>query len=263
MWHGQRIGVVVPAFNESRLIASMLRTVPDYVDRIYVVDDGSTDDTATKTRTLESPRIVVVRHVQNRGVGAAIASGYARGVLEGMDVLAVMAGDGQMAPSDLELLLLALLDSDYAKGNRLAHPLRRRMPFERRVGSQFLSWLTRLTTGLEVQDCQCGYTAIRAEAARGLPLSDLWPRYGYPNDLLALLAAGGFSVTQAAVTPVYGLEASGLHPGHMLSISYRILMRFVSLRLLRTGSAQDGRRILPTPEEADGQASPHSPRTAR
>jgi len=235
MRHGQRIGVVVPAYNEARLIVSTLRTVPDYVDRIYVVDDGSTDDTARRARSLGSPRIVVMRQASNRGVGAAIVSGYARGVREGLDVLAVMAGDGQMAPGDLDALIEALAEADYVKGNRLAHPLRAHMPFERQMGSRFLSWLTRLTTGLSVQDCQCGYTAIRAGAAGELPLAELWPRYGYPNDLLALLSARGYSVAEVAVAPVYGSEASGLHAGHVFSISYRILARFWALRVAQPG----------------------------
>lgn len=225
MWHGQRIGVVVPAFNEARLIARTLSSVPGYVDRIYVVDDCSQDDTRAQALGLGSPRIAVVRHTRNRGVGAAIATGYARGILDGMDVLAVMAGDGQMAPADLEDLLAATERADYVKGNRFVHPEARRMPIERRVGSRFLSWLTRLCTGLRVDDCQCGYTAIRSSAAAALPLAELWPRYGYPNDLLQLLARHGRSVGEVAVAPVYGSEASGLHPGHVLSIGWRILAR--------------------------------------
>jgi glycosyltransferase involved in cell wall biosynthesis len=230
MWLGQRIGVVVPAFNEERLIASTLESIPNYVDRIYVVDDCSRDQTRARCLALRSSRISVIRHAKNRGVGAAITTGYQRGILDGMDVLAVMAGDGQMAPADLETLLAATERADYVKGNRFAHPLAKRMPIERRVGSQFLSWLTRLCTGLAVHDCQCGYTAIRSDAAAELPLSQLWPRYGYPNDLLQLLAQQGRTVGEVAVAPVYGTEASGLHAGHVISIGWRILARFWSSR---------------------------------
>jgi hypothetical protein len=85
-----------------------------------------------------------------------------------------------------------------------------------------------------VEACQCGYTAIRAEALRDLPLGDLWPRYGYPNDLLALVSDRGLTVAEVPVAPVYGSESSGLHPGHVVSISYRILARFWSLRVARS-----------------------------
>lgn len=113
------------------------------------------------------------------------------------------------------------------------------MPLFRRLGSGALSWLTRRTTGLDVDDCQCGYTAIRASALTRLPLAELWPRYGYPNDLLALIAGAGLCVKDVSVTPVYGAESSGLHPGHVLSIAVRILRRFQTSRsgLVRARSA--------------------------
>lgn len=225
MWHGQRIAVVVPAFNEAQWIESTLRGIPEFVDRIYVVDDASTDDTSERALALGESRVVVVRHRCNRGVGAAIVTGYLRGLGEDMDVLCVMAGDGQMDPSELPTLLRASQSAEYVKGNRFLHPDTRRMPKLRRLGSRFLSWLTRRTTGLQVDDCQCGYTALRSEIAARLPLAELWPRYGYPNDLLALLAAEGAGVCEVAVAPVYRGENSGLHAGHVASIGFRILGR--------------------------------------
>ncbi len=86
--------------------------------------------------------------------------------------------------------------------------------------------LRQACTQLEVDDCQCGYTLIRASAAADLPLGILWPRYGYPNDLLALLAREHKRVREVAVKPVYKDEKSGLHPGHVLSIALRILRRY-------------------------------------
>jgi glycosyltransferase involved in cell wall biosynthesis len=226
MWRGKRIGVVVPAFNESRLLPGMLRALPAFIDRIYVVDDSSSDDTWERLRECASPRLVRIRHAVNRGVGAAIVSGYVRGLREQLDAFCVMAGDGQMDPRDLPGLIAGLDLADYVKGNRFRHPLVHRMPIERRLGSATLSWLTRRTTGLRVDDCQCGFTAIRAEALARLPLADLWPRYGYPNDLLALIARAGLTARDVVVTPVYASEASGLHPGHMITIALRIFRRF-------------------------------------
>jgi glycosyltransferase involved in cell wall biosynthesis len=236
MWQGRRIGVVVPAFNEGRLLLQTLATMPAYVDRIYVVDDASHDDTWGLALAFGSPRVVRVRHTHNRGVGAAIVTGYTRGMLEEMDVLCVMAGDGQMDPRDLPGLLAGLNTADYAKGNRFRHPLVKRMPLARRLGSSALSWLTRETTGLDVDDCQCGFTAIRASALAQLPLDELWPRYGYPNDLLALIAAARLEVRDIPVTPVYGEEASGLHAGHVLSIALRILQRARQTQPRRTAA---------------------------
>src|SRR4051812_35603754 len=101
MFRNAQIAVVVPAFNESRHIAATLRGVPAYVDRILVIDDGSVDDTARQVRALRDPRVLLVSHARNRGVGRALCTGYQRAMAEGADVIAVMAGDGQMHPDDL------------------------------------------------------------------------------------------------------------------------------------------------------------------
>jgi hypothetical protein len=146
-----------------------------------------------------------------------------------MDVLVVMAGDGQMHPDDLEAVLapVCLGQADYVKGNRFKHPAKRQMPVHRRLGGQALSALTRLATGLEVGDTQCGYTALSAHAARRLPLAELWPRFGYPNDLLGMLAARGLRVAEVPVRPVYRDENSGIRPWHALSIAGLIGRRWL------------------------------------
>lgn len=232
MWRDQRICVVIPAYDEARWIARTLCGIPAFVDRVVLVDDASRDDTMQQARSVADPRVIRVRHAHNAGVGGAIVTGYLHALRHGADVMAVMAGDHQMLAEELPLLLDAVIlgRADYAKGNRLSHPLARRMPLLRRWGSRALSALTRWSTGLAVGDCQCGYTALRATTAAALPLSELWPRYGYPNDLLALLAHHGARVSEVPVTPVYAGAASGLHAGHLLSIAWRIHRRTRQLR---------------------------------
>ena len=104
MLEGQSIAVVVPAHNEEGLITATLQGIPSFVDRIYVVDDASTDATAERARSVDDPRVEVIVHPENRGVGAAIVTGYKRALAERMDATAVMAGDNQMDPDELELL---------------------------------------------------------------------------------------------------------------------------------------------------------------
>src|SRR5687767_13271166 len=101
MYHDRRVAVVVPAYREAERIAATVRRVPPWVDHVLVVDDGSDDGTDRLAREAGDGRLVVLRHAQNRGVGAALATGYraARGL--NADVVAVMAGDGQMHPDDL------------------------------------------------------------------------------------------------------------------------------------------------------------------
>ncbi len=174
----------------------------------------------------------VLRHATNRGVGAAIVTGYEAALAAGVDVIAVMAGDDQMDPSDLEAVLSPVVrgDADYVKGNRFVHAEARRMPRLRRLGGEVLSFLTRAATGLSVSDTQCGFTALSAGFARTLPLAELWPRYGYPNDLLGLLAARGARVREVPVRPVYADEESGLCAWHVAVIARVILRRYLHER---------------------------------
>ena len=231
-----QIAVVVPAYNEALLIAHTLRTIPAFVDRVLVIDDGSQDGTAEVARALRDPRVQVVRHARNRGVGAALKTGYHRAFDAGADIVAIMAGDGQMHPDDLLPLLAPVLrgDADYVKGDRLSHPhARARMPRMRFLGNHVLSALTRACTGSRVRDSQCGYTALSRRALDRLPLADLWDGYGYPNDLIGWLCAAGSPVRDIVVRPVYATERSGIRLRHALIVIPFVLARVLARRMRR------------------------------
>lgn len=243
MLDAARIAVVVPAYREERLIARMLGRVPAAVDAVYVVDDASPDRTREAALAAGDARVRVVAHAVNRGVGAAIATGYRAALADGHDVLVVMAGDDQMHPEDLAPLVRAVLaGADYAKGNRFRHADSRRMPHARRLAGEVLSAATRLATGLAVGDTQCGYTALSARAARALPLDELWPRYGYPNDLLGLLAARGLAVAEVPVRPVYADEQSGVRPWHAVTVLGVIARRWRKERAAQPRTARSTMR---------------------
>lgn len=219
---GKQIAVVVPAFAEAAHIAVVLDSMPSCIDFILVVDDASPDHTAAVVRASADPRVRLLTHSVNLGVGAAIATGYEAALALGADVAVVMAGDGQMDPADLLAVVAPVVDgrADYVKGNRFLHVRARDMPFLRRAGSAALARWTRTLTGLRVDDTQCGYTAVSARALKSIPLRELWPRYGYPNDLLVMFAARGIRVTEVPVRPVYADETSGLRPWHALIIGF-------------------------------------------
>lgn len=249
MYRELRIAVVVPAYNERSKIADTVASVPAFADHILVVDDASRDDTARAAERAGAERaevtaVEVIRHAANRGVGAAITTGYRRALALGADVIAVMAGDGQMDPRDLPGLIDPIADgtADYVKGNRFLHPaIWTTMPASRIVGNLVLSAATRVTSGYRhVFDSQCGYTAIHARALDAIELELLFPRYGYPNDLLSRLHVAGMRVVDVPVRPIYGdAWRSGIHLGTALHPIPWVLLRSWSHRI----AAQVRRRM--------------------
>lgn len=224
-----RVTVIVPAYCEERLIGTTLRSIPADVSEIIVVDDASPDRTRGEADAVGDPRVTIISHEENRGVGAAIYTGYQAALRGNGDVFVVMAADNQMDREDLPALVepIFLGVADYVKGNRFAHPDVDRMPWIRRQGSRWLGALTSFASGVKLSDTQCGYTAITRAAVRRLPFLEMWRRYGYPNDLLILLIRRGLRVMETPVRPVYAGEASGLRPWHFFAILFVILRRFV------------------------------------
>jgi glycosyltransferase involved in cell wall biosynthesis len=208
MFSGLRIAVVVPAFNEELNVARTVRGVPRFVDHVLVVDDASADRTFVEASRAGRRGLEVLRHPRNRGVGAAIATGYRRALELDVDAAAVMAGDGQMDPADLPRLIAPLVDgrADYVKGNRFAGgDVLGVMPPARLVGNVALSLLTKVTSGYwHLFDSQCGYTVASRRALGVIDADGLFPRYGYPNDLLARLNAAQLRVEDVPVRAVYG-----------------------------------------------------------
>lgn len=271
MIEGRRVIVVVPAFAEERLIEGVVRTMPAFVDRIIVVDDGSSDRTSERARSVGDARVEVIRHERRRGVGAAIATGYRAALDDGerahaKDAIAVMAGDGQMDPDDLRRVVLPIVldEADYVKGDRFAdRATRQAMGLPRWLGGQVFSRLTALAIGQRVSDSQCGYTAIARSAARAIDLEKLWPSFGYPNDLLGILAARGRRIVEVPVRAVYGSERSKLRLRHLPPIVFLVARAALRRRSSRHPN-EDGScasRFTYHPER-DGCAPP-GPRPAR
>jgi glycosyltransferase involved in cell wall biosynthesis len=220
MFENRRVAVVVPAYNEEKLIDRVLDTMPVFVDRVIVVNDASTDGTAEVLAAAQvrmGGRLRVIHHGRNAGVGAAIITGYRLAVEEaqGNDLVVVMAGDAQMDPGDLPRLLMPLVrdQADYTKGNRLfTGEAWKIIPRHRYLGNAALSLLTKIASGYwHVADSQSGYTAITIEALRVLQLQRLYPRYGFPNHLLVELNNYDFRVRDVPIRPVYNVgEVSGI-----------------------------------------------------
>jgi glycosyltransferase involved in cell wall biosynthesis len=212
---GKRVAVVIPAYNEEKLLPETLAGVPGFVDRIYVVDDRSKDATVERVKAVADPRLQLIEHEQNQGVGAAIVTGYKQALADGLGVTAVMAADNQMDPEDLEHLCtpVARGELDYAKANRLftgqAWEL---IPRSRYLGNAVLSLLTKIASGYwHVADSQSGFTAVSLEYLVLLDLDRIYKRYGFPNDMLVHLNVWNARVRDIPSRPIYGVgERSGI-----------------------------------------------------
>ncbi|OGP71428.1 MAG: ribonuclease BN [Deltaproteobacteria bacterium RBG_16_50_11] len=217
MYRDKTVAVVVPAYNEEKLIGKTLQWIPAFVDHIVVVDDASRDRTEeiVRKRQKEDSRIIYLLHERNEGVGGAIVTGYRWAREKNVDITAVMAGDAQMDPTDLPKLIDPVVEgiADYSKGNRLfTGKAWRVIPKTRYFGNALLSFLTKIASGYwHVADSQSGYTAVNLEVLKTIDLDTIYRRYGMPNDFLVRLNVFHFRVKDVPVNPVYGIgERSGI-----------------------------------------------------
>lgn len=256
------IAVVVPAYNEESQIGMVIETMPNYVDRIVIINDYSKDQTSEKvkayltssfnktdlpiesnldhapTKNIYNPadivvhkqnveelklfnphevvnenptqdRIILINHTENGGVGAAIATGYKWCKDHDIQCTAVMAGDGQMDPGELEGICRPVVDEgiDYVKGNRLIHRSSRHIiPKVRFFGNSVLSILTKVASGYwHVSDTQTGYTALSNSALNSINLHDIYKSYGMPNDMLVKLNIAFCTIREVEIKPIYNV----------------------------------------------------------
>ena len=243
MYRDKTIAVVVPAYNEEKLVGTVIETMPDYVDRIYIIDDCSKDNTwdIVKRYAIEQNsrdygderkfvnRVFPIRHKKNKGVGGAIKTGYLRSIKDEIDVTAVMGGDAQMKPEHLYKLLDPIIDgqADYTKGNRLVFwQFRKEMTRWRFFGNALLTFLTKISSGYwKTMDPQNGYTAISKFALKNINIKDMYEFYGYCNDILVKLNVEDMTVADVAIPAVYGEESSGIrYRSYIIKVS-RLLSR--------------------------------------
>jgi glycosyltransferase involved in cell wall biosynthesis len=240
MYREKRIGIVVPAYNEETQIKGTVSTMPEFVDSIVVVDDLSIDGTRGIVESLsqKDKRIILIKHSSNGGVGKAISTGYLWCRENNIDISVVMAGDGQMDPVDLPNLLDPIVEdrADYAKGNRLiTGEAWKKIPRVRYLGNSALTLMTKIASGYwHVTDSQTGYTALNRKGLQLLPLEDIYPRYGMPNDFLVTCNIFNMRVMDIPINPVYDIgEKSGIRISHVIFSLPVLLLRLFRKRMIQ------------------------------
>jgi len=224
-----KIGVVVPAYNEEVLLGETIKGIPEYISRIYIIDDCSLDRTPSIIKNLTDQRVVSLRHEVNQGVGKSVIDGYKLALKENMDIVVVMDGDNQMDPIQMPRLLMPIIENkaDYTKGNRLlTKESRKGMSSWRFFGNSLLSLLTKIGSGYwDLMDPQNGYTAASQKALKTINLDSVYTYYGYVNDVLIKLNASRMRVNDVVLSARYGDEKS--------SINYRKYILRVAPMLFR------------------------------
>ena len=214
-YRGLTVAVVVPAYREEALIADTIQGIPDFVDRVIVVDDCSPDDTGAAVEHLGEPRVTLIRHEVNQGVGGAIVTGHRTAVAAGCDVMVVMAGDNQMDPAFLPDLLDPIVAGyGFTKGNRFySRTSAQGMPVGRVVGNMILTFMNKAASGYwNLVDPQNGYTAITRESLELIPLDRVAQRYEFENDLLIWLNIADIRAKDVPIPARYDAEVSTLSP---------------------------------------------------
>ncbi len=210
MYRNKKISLVIPAYNEEKLIQPTLENVPVNIDKIYVVDDASKDNMAEVVLKIaaKDKRVTLLQHKENQGPGQAIITGYLQSSKDGYDIAVVVGGDFQMPLDEVSKFLDPLVEEqvDYTKGNRflLWEVTKERMPPIRILGNIIITALTKIASGYyKIMDVVDGYTAISKRAIDTIDWSQAWKKYGYPMDFLIRLNAYGFKIRDIARSPIY------------------------------------------------------------
>lgn len=214
MYKNKKISVSVPAYNEEKLIVKTLTLIPKFVDHVIVVNDASQDRTIKNIKDFlkTDNRVHLIDSKINTGVGGSIVKAHKKSIKLGSEILVVMAGDNQMDPQYLPVLLneIILNNHDYVKGNRFFH-LRdlKSMPLHRKIGNIFVTFLTKLCTGYwSISDPLNGYTALKSEKFKELNIESLEKRYDFEISMLKELYMINAKIKDVFIPARYGKEKS-------------------------------------------------------
>ena len=211
----EKISVVIPCYRVASQVLDVLKNIGSDVDAIYVVDDACPQGTANLVQEkCEDPRVIVLSHEANLGVGGATVTGYRQAIADGAEIVVKLDGDGQMDPANIGQLTRPIRDglADYTKGNRFFDPeYVVSMPKLRLIGNAVLSLFAKLSTGYwDLFDPNNGFTAISVRVLERLPLDKISNGYFFESDMLFRLNSYRAVVVDVPMQAIYGAEKSGI-----------------------------------------------------
>jgi len=229
MYKGKKIAIVIPAYNEEKFVAKVIRDIPSFVDVIVVIDDASQDSTYRCVQKEGGSRVILIKNEVNQGVGGATIKGYQKALEMESDIIIKVDGDGQMPLDRLPNLLDAIVEDgyDYAKGNRfLDDNALMQMPKNRLIGNILLTFFTKMASGYwHIFDPQNGYTAIDAHTLKVIDLDRIHKCYFFENDMLVQLNIHNYKVKDIPMPAIYGQEKSGIRITSILIAFPRLLLQ--------------------------------------
>ena len=229
MYKLKKVCVIVPAHNEESQISKVISSIPDFVDKIVVVDE--TVPVVEKSFNVNK-KLKILKHEINKGCGGAITTGNIWASTKDFDIIVRMDGDGQMDPNDLNKLLDPIIDDeiDFTKGNRfLSGNAYKKMPKIRFYGNAILSLITKIVSGYwHISDFQSGYVAFNRSVLEKIDWGSMYAGYGQPNDLIIMLNVESFKVRDVMVEPIYNVgEKSGISIINVVfKLSWLLFKRF-------------------------------------
>ncbi|MHA1243913.1 MAG: glycosyltransferase family 2 protein [Candidatus Heimdallarchaeota archaeon] len=232
MYKGKKLCVIVPAYNEELLIENTLGGIPDFVDKIYVTDDCSIDDTAkiVKAIATKDKRVVLIQHKENQGVGGAIISGFKKAIEDDIELASIMAGDDQMRPKHLPDLLDPIVEgkTEFTKGNRLKKGFWKGMSGFRLFGNKLLSLLNKIVSGYwGVSDPQNGYIGISIDFIKRMDLESMYRGYAFENDFMIKANIVNVRMQNVDIPAYYGDEQSKIKYGpFIISTSWHLFKSY-------------------------------------
>jgi dolichol-phosphate mannosyltransferase len=237
---GHTLAVVIPSYQAEKTIRAVVERIPHYVDWIIIIDDASTDGTAAVVKQMSDPKICLLRHRKNLGVGGAMVTGFGKALEVRADLIAKIDADGQMDPSYLDRFVRAAVrfQCDYVKANRFGHiETLPTMPFVRLTGNVLLTFLTKFVSGYwNIFDPQNGYVMVTRKMLKRLDLKRLDCGYFFENSMLINLNVMRAKIAEIYLPAQYGGEGSSLRisrilatfPGKLLGgYLYRVYHKYV------------------------------------